>query len=161
MHRRKQQRKDTPKEKKILKQFKKAMNKTKTTTAALTKHKERLIDKLRYKRVKLVKMFERGKKIMNNNIFQRNQQNFFKRTEDSTGNEGAMPEMEQFVKFWGRIWEGHDRTPNMSWMEKMWEKLKEKVASVNMPWMEKIWEKLKEKVTSVKVFDITENVLIS
>ena len=65
------------------------------------------------------------------------------------------------MKFWGRIWEGHDRTPNMSWMEKMWEKLKEKVASVNMPWMEKIWEKLKEKVTSVKVFDITENVLIS
>ena len=118
------------------------MNKTETTAAALIKHKERLIDKLRYKRVKLVKMFKRGKKITNNNIFQRNQQNFFKRIEDSTGNEGAMPEMEQFVKFWGVIWEKRDRTPKM-------------------PWMEKIWEKLKENVTSVKELNITENVLIS
>ena len=50
--------------------------------------------------------------------------------------------MDKFVKFWVGIWEKDDRTPNM-------------------PWMEKIQEKLKEKITSVKEFEITENGLIS
>ena len=49
-----------------------------------------------------------------------------------------MPEMDKFVKFWVGIWEKDDRTPNM-------------------PWMEKIQEKLKEKITSVKEFEITDN----
>ena len=81
---RKQRRKGTPKEKKILKQLKKTMNKTELTTSVLMKHKEVWIDKLRYKQVKLVKMIERGKRIMDNNIFERDQKNFFKRIEDST-----------------------------------------------------------------------------
>ena len=53
-----------------------------------------------------------------------------------------MPEMDKFVKFRVGIWEKDDRTPNI-------------------PWMEKIREELKEKITSVKEFDITENGLIS
>ena len=58
-------------------------------------------------------MIERGKRTMDNNIFERDQKNFFKRIEDSTEYEGAMPEMDKFVKFWGDIWEKDDRTPNM------------------------------------------------
>ena len=96
----KQRRKGTPKEKKILKQLKKTMNETELTTSILTKHKEKWIDKLRYKRVKLVKMIERGKRIMDNNIFERDHKNFFKRIEDSAEYEGAMLEMDRFVKFW-------------------------------------------------------------
>ena len=46
------------------------------------------------------------------------------------------------MKFWVGIWEKDDRTPNM-------------------PWMEKIREELKEKITSVKEFEITKNGLIS
>ena len=76
------------------------MNDTELTTSVLTKHKEVWIDKLRYKRVKLVKMIERGKRIMDNNIFERDHKNFFKRIEDSTEHEGAMPEMDKIVKFW-------------------------------------------------------------
>ena len=61
IYQRKQQRKSTPKEKKIFKQLKETMNETKPTTPALMKHKEEWIDKLTYKRVKLVKMIKRGK----------------------------------------------------------------------------------------------------
>ena len=74
---RKQQRTDTPKEKKILRQLKKTMNETELTTSVLMKHKEVWIDKLRYRRVKLVKMIERGKRIMDNNIFERDHLSFF------------------------------------------------------------------------------------
>ena len=87
-------------------------------------------------------MIERGKRIMDNNIFERDHKNFFNRIEDSTEYEGAMSEMDKFVKFWVGIWEKDDLTPNM-------------------PWMEKIQEKLKEKITSLKEFQITENGLIS
>ena len=142
IYRKKQRRKGTPKEKKILKQLKKTMHETELTASVLTKHKEVWIDKLRYKRVKLVKMIERGKRIMDNNIFEKDHKSFFKRIEDSTEHEGAMPEMDKFVQFWVGIWEKDDRTPNM-------------------PWMEKIQEKLKEKIASVKEFEITENGLIS
>ena len=99
IYRRKQRRKGTPKEKKILKQLKETMHETELTTSVLTKHKEVWIDKIRYKRVKLVKMIERGKRIMDNSIFERDHKNFFKRIEDSTEYEGAMPEMDKFVNF--------------------------------------------------------------
>ena len=55
MHWRKQQRKGTTKEKKILKQLKKTMNETESTTSVPMKHKKGWIDKLRYKRMKLIK----------------------------------------------------------------------------------------------------------
>ena len=55
IYQRKQQRKGTPKEKKILKQLKKTMNETELTTSVLMKYKEVWIDEIRCKRVKLVK----------------------------------------------------------------------------------------------------------
>ena len=80
--------------------------------------------------MQLVKMIERGKRIMDNHIFEIDQKNFFKRFEDSTEYEGAMSEMDKFVKSWVGIWEKDDRTPNMPWMEKILEELKEKITSV-------------------------------
>ena len=79
---------------------------------------------------------------MGNNIVESDQKNFFKRIEDSMEYEGAMPEMDSFVKFWRGISERDDCTHNM-------------------PWMDKIREELKEKFTSVKESDITENKLNS
>ena len=48
--------------------------------------------------------------------------------------------MEEFVKFWGDIWEKHDRTPEM-------------------PWMESVREQSRDKITSVKEFNITVEIL--
>ena len=95
------------------------MNERELTTSVLTKHNEVWVDKLRYKQVKLVKMIEKGKRIMDNNIFERDHKNFFKRIEDSTEYERAMPEVDKFVKLWVGIWEKNDRTLNMPWMEKI------------------------------------------
>ena len=95
------------------------MNETELTTSVLMKHKEEWIDKLRYKRMKLVKIIERGKRIMDNNTFKRDNKNFFKRIEDSTDYEEAMREMDKFVKFWVGIWKKDDRTTNMLWMEEI------------------------------------------
>ena len=53
IYRRKHPRKGRPKEKKILELLKKTMNETELTTSVLTKHMERWIAKVRYKRVKL------------------------------------------------------------------------------------------------------------
>ena len=79
---------------------------------------------------------------MDNNNFESDQNNFFKRIEDSTEYEGSMPKIHKFVKFLGVIWERDDHTSNI-----------EKVKST--PNMEKVRE-LKEKLTSVKKFGITE-----
>ena len=90
----------------------------------------------------LKKMIDRGKRFMNNNIFERDQKNFFEGIEDSTEYEEAMPKMDMFVKFWEGIWEKDDLTPDLIWMEK-------------------VREELKERITSMKEFDITEKGLIS
>ena len=55
--------------------------------------------------------------------------------------EGAMPNMDKFLKFWRGIWKKDDCT-------------------TNMPWMGKIQEELKEKISSVKELDITKSGLI-
>ena len=79
---------------------------------------------------------------MDNNIFERGQKNVFKNTEDSTKYEGAIPEMDKFMKFRGGIWEKDDGTPNL-------------------PWIEKMRKELKDKITIVKEFYIIEIGLIS
>ena len=45
--------------------------------------------------------------------------------------EGKMPEIEKFVKFWGGIWEKIERTPSMPWMEEVKRLLGEKVTVIN------------------------------
>ena len=141
IYRRKVKRKATFKEKKLLKGFKKIMNDIEPTTVALKMYKEQWIDKLRYKRIKLIKMKEKGKRIMDNKLFESDQRNFFRKINENTEFEGEMPDISKFVEFWGGIWERDDKTPNM-------------------PWMKKVQEDLKEKITQVKEFNITEKELI-
>ena len=43
-----------------------------------------------------------------------NQKNLFKRIEDSTEYEGAIPKMDKYVKLWGGIWERDKHKPNLS-----------------------------------------------
>ena len=60
MHRRKEKRKPTKREKRNLADFKKQMGGVTTTNAALASYKEIWIDQLRYKKIKFEKMTERG-----------------------------------------------------------------------------------------------------
>ena len=99
LYRRRQKRKATKKEKKLLKQLTSSMDGLEPTTSTIRTHKEQWIGKLRYEKIKLQKMTERGKRIMDNAIFERDQKSFFRKIESSTSHEGRIPEIEKFVEF--------------------------------------------------------------
>ena len=96
---RKQQGNGSLKGKKILKQLKDTINEAEPITPTLIRNKEGWIGKLRFKRVKRVKLTERGKRIMDNNIFESDQKNPLKKIEDIKKYEGAMADMNKYVNF--------------------------------------------------------------
>ena len=101
IHRRKQRRKATLKEKKISKELKEKMRKE-ATTCNLRIVKEQWVDKLRYKEVKLEKYMEKRKRKLDNIMFQKDQRAFFRKLEEKNNRKGKMPEMDKFIEFWGR-----------------------------------------------------------
>ena len=64
---------------------------------------------------------------MGNDIFEKDQRNFYRRVENNTKYEGKTPEVDKFVNFWGGIWEKDEKTPMVPWMEEAREALKAKV----------------------------------
>ena len=131
LYRRKQQRKASAKEKKILKNLKAKINNKDVTSRHLRIAKEQWIDKLRYKKVKLEKFVEKRKRKKENFMFYHDQKGFFRTLESDITREGEMPDMDKFVEFWGGIWEQNERTPNMPWMEEVKRELHEKVGVVS------------------------------
>ena len=122
LHRRKQRRKATKREKEIINQLRASMDGKEVTSGNLRAVKEQWLDKLRYKKV------EKLEKVENH--------------------EGEMPEMEKFVEFWGGIWEQNEPTPNMPWMEEVKAELSEKVNIVSQ--FEIIEEKLRKETSKRK-----------
>ena len=68
-------------------------------------YKEIWIDQLRYKKIKFDKMTERGKRIKDNAVFEKDQRNFYNEIEKNEKFQGEQPEMEKFTEFLGGIWE--------------------------------------------------------
>ena len=130
LQRRKLKRKATAKEKMILKDLKHLMNESDTTSTNIRRAKEKWLDQLRYKKVKLEKMIERGNRIRDNANFERDQKGFFKSLE-RIDYEGKPPPMERFEDFWAGIWEKDEKTPEMPWMEKVQMEMKDRVQVVN------------------------------
>ena len=85
-----------------------------TTNYNLRNAKEQWLDKLRYKKIKLAKCEEKRRRKLENIMFQRDQKGFFRTLEEDDAHEEEMPEMENFVEFWGGIWKRGEKTPNMS-----------------------------------------------
>ena len=118
------------------------MEESDTTSKNIRRYKEKWLDQLQYKKMKLEKMIERGNRIKNNANFEKDQKAFFKTLEAKTVYEGEPPRMEKFVEFWAGIWEKDEKTPEM-------------------PWMEKVNIELREKVQNVNEFTITENKVVA
>ena len=112
LQRRKLKRKATAKAKKILKDLKHLMNESDTTSINIRRSKEKWLDQLRCKKVKLEKVIERGNRIRDNANFERDQKGFFKSLERVVY-EGKSSPMERFVDFWAGIWEKYKQTPEM------------------------------------------------
>ena len=64
-------------------------------------------------------------------MFQQDQKGFFKSLEGNTVQEGAMPDMERFINFWGGIWEKQIMMPDMPWMDEVGRQLNEKINVAN------------------------------
>ena len=97
------------------------------------------LDELRYERIKLEKMIERGQRIRDNNMFREEEGLFYKQM-NSEKHTGKTPGAEEFVEFWGAIWESQEKTNQQ-------------------PWMENIRKKIEGLVTSVKEIGVTEEKL--
>ena len=89
----------------ILKELKTQVEGLNPTTKTFIRYKEIWIDQLRYKKVKLETMIERRRRIMVNNIFEKdqNQRKFYRRIENNIKYEGKTPEVDKFVNFWDGI----------------------------------------------------------
>ena len=131
IHRRKVNRKQTKKEKRILKELSANLEEGKTSTSNLRKAKEEWLDELRYKKVKLCKLVTKGKRIRNNAMFMENESGLYKKCGASKDNvKGTVPDMEDHVSFWGEIWEQEKLTPEQPWMKEVERKLKEKIWNI-------------------------------
>ena len=148
LHRRKQQRKATKKEKKILRELKTNMNGKEVTPNNLKMAKEQWLDKLRYKKIKLVKLIEKRNKKKDNFMFQKDRKSFFRTLEKVEKDEGEISEMETFVEFWGGIWEQNETTPNMPRTEEVKAELNEKANIVSEIGITE--EKLRKKTSKRK-----------
>ena len=85
---------------------------------------------MQQKKLKLEDMIERGKKIKDNAVFERDQENFSRYLGRAANHIRQRPQSDKFLKFWGGIWEMEHRTPKTSWMEKVKTVLEKKVRNV-------------------------------
>ena len=148
LHRRKQWRKATKREKEIINQLRASMDGKEVTSGNLRAAKEQWLDKLQYKKEKLDKYVEKGNRKKDNIIFQKDQKSFFRTLGKVEKHKGEMPEMEKFVEFWGGIWEQNEPTLNMPWMEEVKAELSEKANTVSQ--LEITEEKLRKETSKRK-----------
>ena len=102
LHRRRQRRKATKNEKEIIKELR-ALTEKDTTNYNLRNARERWLDELRYKKIKLAKCEEKRSRKQDNIMLQQDQKGFFRTLEEEEAHEGEIPEMGKFVEFWGGI----------------------------------------------------------
>ena len=92
--------------------------------------KERALDKLRYRNVKLKRIKNRDARVRNNRMFQEDQGAFYRKARGTEQLRGEVPDMEKFEEFWGSIWEDETKTPNRKLMNTVAKKIREKVKDV-------------------------------
>ena len=131
IHRRKIWRKATNKEKKILENLKRRANSDLSSLRELLAAKEKWLDELRSKKVKLEKIVAKDKRIKNNNMFVRNEGTFYRQTKKLEKQVGRVPSINKFTYFWAGIWEDDSKTPVTKWMKGIEKRLREKVKSTS------------------------------
>ena len=85
-------------------------------------------------------MMVKGKRVKNNALFRKDERYFYRNVNRSESRAGKIPNIDQFVAFWGGLWETDKVTPSL-------------------PWMEEVAGKLKRMSIEVKEFDLTEEKL--
>ena len=142
LHKRKQKRKATEKEKKILKDLKQQLEESDTTSKNIRRYKEKWLDQLRYKKMKLEKMIERGNRVKDNANFEKDQKAFLRLWKQRLS-------MKENHHGWNSL-----LNSGLGYGKKM-------KKTPEMPWMEKVKIELGEKVQNVNKFTITEDKVVA
>ena len=130
IHRRKTKRKATKKEKETVQKLREWAGEQLNKNEDLLLVKERALDELRYRNVKLKQIKNRDARVRNNRMFQEDQGAFYRKTQGTEQLRGEVLDMEKFEEFWGGIWEDETKTPNQKWMNTVAKKIREKVKNV-------------------------------
>ena len=130
IQRRKTIRKATKKEKEIVQKLREWAGQQSNKNEDLLSVKERALDELRYRNVKLKRIKNRDARVRNNRMFQEDQGAFYRKTQGTEQLRGEVPDMEKFEEFWGGIWEDETKAPNRKWMNTVAKKIREKVKNV-------------------------------
>ena len=117
--------------KKILENLKRRANSDLSSLRELLTAKEKWLDELRSKKVKLEKIVAKDKRIKNNNMFIRNEGTFYRQTKKLEKQIGRVPSINKFTDFWAGIWEDDSKTPVTKWMKGIEKRLREKVKSTS------------------------------
>lgn len=113
IHRRKVNRKQTKKEKKILQELSTCLEGGEASTCNIINAREKWLDELRYKKVKLRKLTKNGNRIRNNSMFKENERGLYKKCAAASKDnvKGTTPDINDHALFWGEIWEQRKTTP--------------------------------------------------
>jgi len=130
IYRQKTKRRMTPKEREIIKKMRKQAGSKLENAHQLRKIKEKWLDQMRAKKVKLNKITQKERRIKDNRMFERKEGKFYQSLAGTTEHTGQRPSMEKFTEFWGGIWEDDERTADRPWMTVIGEKIKSKVHRV-------------------------------
>ena len=131
IHRRKIWRKATNKGKKMLENLKRMTNSDLSSLGELLAAKEKWLDELRSKKVKLDKMVARDKRTKNRNMFVRNEGSFYRQTKKLEKQVGRLPSIDKITDLWVGIWEDDNKTPVTKWMKEIEKRLREKVKTTS------------------------------
>jgi len=130
INRRKANKNATFKERKLIAEMEKLCEVESLKNEDLLRKKEEMLDEMRYQQACLRKMKERGRKIRENKMFQRNEGQFYRNLQEMGNKEGEIPSVEEFTEFWGGLWEDGTKTPHKPWMRDVQYELQSKVTDI-------------------------------
>ena len=138
IHRKPSKRKLTAKERYALRTLRRQSKSKLENEYQLRMTKEKWLDQMRSKRVKLEKMIQKNQRLRENKMFEKSEGRFYRMLGGRGNQVGEAPEIDKFTQFWASIWESEERT-------------------TLQPWMEKVEKKIRAKVTNVKEFIVAES----
>ena len=92
--------------------------------------KEKWLNKMSAKKVKLQKIVQKEQRIKDNRLFEKSEKRFYRSVGSSVEHTGTGPEMDKSTDFWGGIWEDDEKNAYQPWMIEVKQKIKQKVENV-------------------------------
>ena len=113
-----------------MKTLRKQANSKRNVEYQLRLTKEKWLDKMRAKKIKLQKIVLKEKSIKDNRLFEKSEGRFYRGVGSSVEHTRTGPGMDKFTDFWGGIWEDDEKNAYQPWMIEVKQKIKQKMENV-------------------------------